>query len=383
MELRTCMSFDLGLDLNPYSVKPLRSDFGIGAVGAGFIMRDVHLMAYASAGFNVVAITSRTPEIAQEVADLRGIPRVYETLEEMLEDESVQVLDIAVPPHKQLDVVRIATRRGKHLKGILAQKPLAVDYRQAAEIVRLCEERQLPLGVNQNMRYDRSIRVLKMLLDRHLLGDPVLATIEMRAVPHWQSWLREYGRLTLLNMSIHHIDSFRYLFGDPSSIYASVRKDPRTQFEHEDGICLYILEYAGGLRATAWDDVWAGPLKERDELKPYIKWRVEGTEGLAEGTLGWPEYPNRSPSTLTFTTMAQPGVWITPRWGDVWFPDAFQGPMADLLDAIARGRQPEGSGANNLGTMAIIEAGYQSIRERRPVDIAGVRDDAKAVSYQD
>jgi predicted dehydrogenase len=375
------MSLDLGLDLNPNATKPLRSDYGIGAVGAGFIMRDVHLKAYAGAGFNVVAITSRTPEIAQEVADLRAIPRVYETLEQMLEDDSVQVLDIAVPPHKQLDVVRIATQRGKYLKGILAQKPLAVNYSQAAEIVRLCEQRQISLSVNQNMRYDRSIRVLKNLLDRKLLGEPVLASIEMRAVPHWQSWLREYGRLTLLNMSIHHIDSFRYLFGDPASIYASVRKDPRTRFEHEDGICLYILEYDSGLRATAWDDIFAGPLKERDQLKPYIKWRVEGTEGVAEGTLGWPEYPNRCPSTLTFTTTAQPGVWITPRWSEVWFPDAFQGPMADLMDGISRGREPENSGGNNLGTMAIIEAAYRSIRERRPIDIADVREDAKAVSY--
>jgi predicted dehydrogenase len=333
-------------------------------------MRDVHLKAYEQAGFHVAAITSRTPEIAQGVADECGIPRVYEAVEDMLEDDSIQILDIAVPPHKQLEIIRTAVERGKHLRGILAQKPLAVNLEQAAETVRLCEYHHIPLGVNQNMRYDRSIRVLKMLLERKLLGEPVLATIEMRAVPHWQKWLREYGRLTLLNMSIHHIDSFRYLFGEPASIYASVRKDPRTQFEHEDGICIYILEYASGLRATAWDDVYAGPRNIRDELKPYIKWRVEGTEGIAEGTLGWPQYPDRAPSTLTFCTNAQPGVWISPRWSEVWFPDAFAGPMADLMSAVARGRQPECSGKDNLGTMAIIEAGYRSIRERRPVEIA-------------
>jgi len=372
------MSLDLNLDLNPYAAKPQRVDFGIGAVGAGFIMRDVHLKAYADAGFNVVAITSRTPEIAREVADLRGIPRVCESLEEMLDDPNVQILDIAVPPDKQPEIIGTALRRGKYLKGILAQKPLAVNYDDAAEIVRLCEARRMPLGVNQNMRYDRSIRVLKTLLDRQLLGTPVLATIEMRAVPHWQTWLREYGRLTLLNMSIHHIDSFRFLFGEAKSIYASVRKDPRTQFAHEDGICLYILEYEDGLRAAAWDDVWAGPRSEGDDLKPYIKWRVEGTHGLAEGTLGWPEYPNRSPSTLTFTTSAEPGVWITPRWREVWFPDAFQGPMADLMDSIACGRPPAVSGTDNLGTLATIEAAYLSVQQRRPVDIAEIYENVKA-----
>lgn len=374
------MRLDIDLNLNSYAALPPRIDFGIGAVGAGFIMRDVQLKAYADAGFKVEAITSRNPETAREVAELRGIPRAYDSLEDMLEDPAVEILDVAVPPHKQPDVIRTALERGKNLKGILAQKPLALTYEDAAEIVRQCEQHHMPLGVNQNMRYDRSMRVLKSLLDAQVLGTPVLATIEMRAVPHWQPWARDYGRLTLLIMSIHHIDCFRYLFGDPKSIYASVRSDPRTRFPHEDGICLYILEYEDGLRASAWDDVWAGPRNDRDDMNPYIKWRVEGTEGLAEGTLGWPEYPNRCPSTLTFTTTAEPGIWITPRWREVWFPDAFQGPMADLMDAIERRSQPSVSGAGNLGTMAAVEAAYRSIRERRPVDISEISDGVIRVS---
>jgi len=364
------MDFDLDLYRPPQ--KPLRADFGIGAIGAGFIMRDVQLKAYADAGYRVTAILSRTPEIAREVAELRGIPRVYERIEDMLDDPAVEILDIAVPPDRQLEIVRQAVERGRHLKGILAQKPLAVTYQDAVEIVRLCRDAKITLAVNQNMRYDQSIVALKTLLARGDLGAPVLGTIEMRAVPHWQTWLREYRRLTLLNMSIHHIDCFRYLFGDPESIFVSVRKDPRTRFEHEDGICLYILEYPDGLRATAWDDTWAGPRTERDDLKPYIKWRVEGTEGLAEGTIGWPHYPNRSPSTLTYTTAARPGLWITPRWPEVWFPDAFREPMTDLMNAIVSGVRPATDGADNLNTMAIVEAGYRSIRERRAVPIAEI-----------
>ena len=364
------MDFDLDLYRPPQ--KPLRADFGIGAIGAGFIVRDVQLKAYADAGYRVTAILSRTPEIAREVAELRGIPRVYERIEDMLDDPAVEILDIAVPPDRQLEIVRQAVERGRHLKGILAQKPLAVTYQDAVEIVRLCRDAKITLAVNQNMRYDQSIVALKTLLARGDLGAPVLGTIEMRAVPHWQTWLREYRRLTLLNMSIHHIDCFRYLFGDPESIFVSVRKDPRTRFEHEDGISLYILEYADGLRATAWDDTWVGPRTERDDLKPYIKWRVEGTEGLAEGTIGWPHYPNRSPSTLTYTTAARPGLWITPRWPEVWFPDAFREPMTDLMNAIVSGTRPATDGVDNLNTMAIVEAGYRSIRERRAVPIAEI-----------
>lgn len=360
---------DLDLKLDQSYLVPEKG-YGIGAVGAGFIMRDIHLRAYANAGFKVVGITSRTPEIAREVADLYAIPKLYDDLPEMLQDREVEILDIAVPPDRQLDIVRQAVSEGKYLKGILAQKPLAVTYDQASEIVELCRSKGIPLAVNQNMRHDQSMRALKSILTRGYLGTPVLATIEMRAVPHWQKWLPDYGRLTLLNMSVHHIDAFRYLFGEPESISVIARKDPRTTFAHEDGICLYTLEYPDSLLATAWDDVWMGPRTAQDDLKPYIKWRVEGTEGLAEGTIGWPHYPNHAPSTLTFTTNREPNVWFTPRWRDVWFPDAFQGPMSDLMGAISSHAEPKTNGVDNLKTMAVIEAGYRSLRERRTVAIS-------------
>ena len=54
---------------------------GIGCVGAGFIMADCHLVAYAEAGIRPVAITSRRPEAAAAVAAGHGIPRVHATLD--------------------------------------------------------------------------------------------------------------------------------------------------------------------------------------------------------------------------------------------------------------------------------------------------------------
>lgn len=362
----------MDLNLNYLAPKPARSDYGIGAVGAGFIMRDVQLPAYAKAGFNVVAITSRTPEIAREVAELRHIPRFYDTLGEMLRDSEISILDIAVPPHKQLEIVEEALGAGQKIKGILAQKPLAVNLAEARKTVELCKEHKVALAVNQNMRFDQSIRALKTILERGYLGEPVLATIEMRAVPHWQSWLKDYQRLTLLNMSVHHLDSFRYLFGEPESIFVSARRDPRTKFPHKDGICLYTLEYANGMRAAAWDDVWTGPRTSSDDARARIVWRVEGTEGLAEGTIGWPSYPNHTPSTLSFTSSREPNVWFTPRWSEVWFPDAFEGPMGELMQAVATGTEPETSGADNLKTMALIEAGYRSLEERRLVFLSEI-----------
>src|SRR5687768_10840899 len=101
-------------------------------------------------------------------------------------------------------------------------------------------------------------------------------------------------------------------------------------------------------------------------------WRVEGLEGMARGTIGWPEYPNPTPSTLDFTTKRQPGYWLAPRWKEVWFPDAFAGTMAQLLVALEEKFEREISGQDNLKTMALVDACYLSAKEHRAVEIKEV-----------
>jgi predicted dehydrogenase len=365
----------IDLDLQHLAPPPKDKDFTIGIVGTGFIVRDIQLVAYGHAGYRVHALTSAVPEETRAAAERHGIPRVYDTYQELLADPAIDVVDIAVPPAVQIDVVREAARHAGRIRGILAQKPLAMNYTEARETVAICRQHGITLAVNQNMRYDQSIRALKNVLERGYLGKPVLATIEMRAIPHWQVWLHQYDRLTLLNMSIHHLDCFRFLFGDPESVYVSARTDPRTAFPHRDGVVLYILEYADGLKAAAWDDVWAGPAREGGAPDLYIKWRVEGTAGMAQGTIGWPSYPNVTPSTIDFTTAQAPGCWFSPRWKEVWFPDAFEGTMGQLFDALAGGAEPLISGRDNLHTMALVDACYRSLEEHRPVRIAEIMED--------
>jgi predicted dehydrogenase len=349
-------------ELNIDPALPKKKDYKIGCIGAGFIMRDCHLVAYRDAGFNPYAISSLSLKESEEVAKMHNIPKVYETYQELLADPDVEIVDIAIPPDQQLSVVREAVKYKGRIKGILCQKPLAMNFDEAKQIVELCEEAGIKLGVNSNMRYDQSMRALKTIMDKGYLGEVILATIEMRAIPHWQEFLKKYDRIEILNMGIHHIDVFRYLFGDPEKITALTRKDPRTTFNHIDGISQYTFQYANDFMATSLDDVWAWP-GGGTEKDIYIKWRVEGLDGMAQGTIGWPAFPERKPSTIEFTTKRFPGKWFRPRWDKVWFPDAFQGTMAQLLCAVENNTEPEINGRDNLKTIAAIDACYESIEK--------------------
>ncbi len=350
-------------------IAPRRRDFRIGVVGAGFIVRAQQLPAYREMGFCVHAITSLKREESDAVAEQFGIPRVYDTWKELLLDEDVEVLDIAVPPDCQLEIVRDAVKQ-PHIRGILCQKPLAMNLEEAKEIVRLCAEYGVKLGVNSNMRYDPSIRALKSLLEDGLLGRPVLANIDMHAIPHWQAFLRKYTRIEILNMGIHHVDVFRYLFGDPKAVTALTRHDPRTDFAHIDGISQYTFQYENELMAASMDDVWAWP-GEGCEKDFSIQWRVVGEEGMARGKVFW-YLPEPVPSEIRFTSKRFPNCWYEPELNRAWFPDAFRGTMAQLLRAVETDTEPEISGRDNLRTMAAVEACYRSIDEKRTVEFVEI-----------
>lgn len=358
------------IDFGIQSPLPKNKDYRIGLLGSGFIVTDCHLPAYRKAGFNPVAIASRKRATAAATAERHQIAKVHETMEDLVHDESIKVYDVATPPHTQLEWIRKICQR-KTALGILAQKPLGANYAEAVEAVRLCREAGITLAVNQNMRYDPAVRGAWNWMQQGGMGDPVFATIIMRGIPHWMPWQAEQGWVTLRIMSIHHMDAFRYWFGDPKSIYASVRTDPRTQFPHEDGICSYILEYENGIRCVGVDDTWTGPAKEGCPKDIGIEFRLEGLKGLAIGDIGWCQDPYTTPSTLKVASIGDTD-FTRSNWSQSWFPDAFIGTMAQLLIALENNETPVISGEDNLKTMALVEAAYLSVAERRSVDVAEI-----------
>src|SRR5438128_10862551 len=131
------------------------------------------------------------------------------------------------------------------------------------------------------MRFEQSMRVLKQILDAGELGDIVFAQSDMHAIPHWQLFLQAYDRLTLSNMSVHHLDVLRFLFGEPDEITTQTRRDPRTPFEHSDGITVSTLRFPSGVLAVSLADVWSGPRPAGYRPDQHIRWRLQGQAGSA------------------------------------------------------------------------------------------------------
>ena len=148
------------------------------------------------------------------------------------------------------------------------------------------------------------------------------------------------------------------------------RTDPRTTFPHKDGITVSTLRFPSGVLAVSLEDVWSGPRSEGYQNDQHINWRVDGTEGVAKGTIGW---PNGAASTLTYASRKTTGgQWITPTWDSMWFPQAFIGVMEQLQHAVSTGTAPALTVADNVKTVALVEAGYKSIAEGRTVKLSEI-----------
>jgi predicted dehydrogenase len=338
-----------GIDVAPRL--PERLDRGIGIVGAGAIVNVGHLPAYRKAGFNVVAIADVNREAAEQTAREWGIPRVYASAEELLADESVELVDIAVAPAAQPEIARAAIATGRSL---LCQKPLAEELETARELVGEAEAAGVRLAVNQQMRWEPVIRCTKLLLDAGRFGEPTGALYDIDIGTPWGNWpwLASLAQLEYRYHSIHYLDSARYLFGDPVSVVASIARYPGQTAVGETRT-FTILEYSGTLAVALVvnHNNWSA------DTRPLV--RCDGTEGRSEGRLGaFDDYPVGAPDSLSF--VARDGGRSSRTFAERWFPDAFTGPMAELQVAIEEEREPLTSGRDNLGTLELIEAAYRA-----------------------
>ena len=150
------MRIDEILDLDYAAPQPKHRRRGIGIIGAGGIVNEAHLPAYAKAGFNVVAIYDARADAARQTAARFAIGSVCESVEDLLRRPDVDIVDIAVTPEGQAAIAPQAMAAGKHL---LCQKPLSDDYRTAAGLVATARKAGVLLAVNQQMRWSPAIRL--------------------------------------------------------------------------------------------------------------------------------------------------------------------------------------------------------------------------------
>jgi len=220
-------------------------------IGTGMVA-DMHVRAATDAkGVELIGVYTRNPEKCASFAQANGL-RAFASLEEIAASD-IDFALIATPPNARFNVLEPLITKGKH---ILLEKPVARNSSEAKELVAVCRDAKVSLGVMLQHRMRPAALDLKTRLDLGALGP--ITSVEI-SVPWWrdQAYYDAPGRGTqeqdgggvLITQAIHTLDLALHLAGPARCVSAMARTSPVHDMECENFVTAG-LEFEGGALGT-------------------------------------------------------------------------------------------------------------------------------------
>jgi predicted dehydrogenase len=263
------------------------------------------------------------------------------------------------------ELVRAALEAGMH---VLVEKPFTETLEPAIQLVALAAAKRRVLMVSQNYRFFPAPRAAAALVTDRALGDLYAVSIDFRrnnASPPRTRWRQHWDPQPLLvDMSVHHFDLLRFLFGrEPDRMSCVTGGAGHGGFDGPPVAFASIVfgdvpvSYRGSWISSAPATAWAGEWTMEFE-RGQVTWTSRGDEGVLDDRLAIRRRGGRA------RNIKLPEMSRIDRAGT----------LAEFAGAIRDAREPETSGRDNLGTMAMVEAAVESARRGDWVWLSSVRD---------
>ena len=331
-------------------------------IGAGFWAR-YQLAAWRElSGAQCVALCNRTRAKADALGKEFGVPAVYEDAEEVLQREKPDFVDIITDVDTHGRFVHLAAACKTP---VICQKPMAPSFAEADKMVAACASEKVWFAVHENWRWQRPIRELKKILASGAIGMPFRARIDYcNSYPVFdnQPFLKTVEQFIMADMGSHIFDVARFLFGDAERVYAQTHRiTPGIAGEDAATVIMRMqsgatvvcnLSYASRVEHDFFPQTFIHLEGERGsiELAPDYWLRVTTERGTEARRCPPPEY-----------------AWADPRYALVH--SSIVDCHRDLLQALQTGTTPETSAADNLKTLKIVQAAYESARQSKAVNV--------------
>jgi len=323
-------------------------------IGAGF-WAPFQLAAWRELeGAECVAVCDQVRSKAEALARQRGVPAIYEDPEELFRSERLDFVDIITGPGTHPSLVHQAAA---HHVPVITQKPMAPSMAAAEQMLAACREAGVPLLVHENWRWQTALRHLQSVLADHRIGTPFRARIEMiSGFPVFinQPYLKELEQFIVVDMGTHILDVARLLFGEADSVYCQTYRAHR-DIKGED--VATVMMKMGGKTTVLCHMGFAGNYLEHDRFPETFVF-VEGEGGSVE--LGPDFWIRVTTEAGTYAKRYPPPHY---SWADPAYDVAHSSLVAcnaNLLQAL-RGEGPaETTGEDNLKTLRLVFAAYES-----------------------
>lgn len=251
--------------------------FRVACVGAGYFSQ-FHYGSWARME-GVTPVGSCDHDI--DKARATGLP-AYTSLEQMLAETAPDLLDIILPPAAHADTIRTALACG--VRTLVCQKPFCTDIAEAEGITDLAEAAGARIIIHENFRFQPWFRAIKSAIQEGAVGTVQQVTFRLRpgdgqgprAYLDRQPYFQKMEKLLIHETGVHYIDTFRFLLGEPTAVYADLRKMNPVIAGEDAGHVLF--DHPNNVRALLDGN------RHLDHLATNLR-RTMG-EGLVEGTAG-------------------------------------------------------------------------------------------------
>ncbi len=318
--------------------------------GAGSIVTDAHLPAYARLGFKIAGIYD--PDLAKAVAvAAKAGTRAFASVAEATAPGLGAVYDLATPPAAHPALLEALPDGAV----CIMQKPMGSDLAEADRIIRICRAKGLKAAVNFQLRFAPALLALKDAIDRGLLGQVVDIDGLLAVDTPWHLWafLANLPRVEILLHSIHYLDAIRDLLGNPLGVHARTLGHPSSTVSNTRSAM--ILDYGPEVRCA----LSINHNHSFGRQFQACEFRICGTRGAAYVKLGVNlDYPKGEPDELWLNTGAG---WEQVSLAGNWFIEAFLGRFTQVMRfAVGEDDNLQGSAEDAWHTMALVEAAYDS-----------------------
>jgi UDP-N-acetylglucosamine 3-dehydrogenase len=338
----------------------------VGLIGCGKIAR-MHAQGFQTASdlAEVVVCCDERKEIAQAMALSLGYAKAVTRWQDVVEREDIDVVDVCLPHYLHAPVVIAAAQAKKH---VLVEKPFATNLAEAIAMVNAADQAGTVLMVGQHQRYGSDHRHIKALLDRGVIGRVLAVRVDSNQFlsdyypsGHWLFSKAQAGGGIVISVAVHKIDLLRYLLGEIRRVasFQSI-SGLNVGMEGED-IAAISLEFENG---TVGEGFFTFAARHRPipvTIYPFELFILYGEEGMIHNIQGWHVYSTKVKEYSNGPTRLDIPSQEYAEWFDyeIWH----------FLECIETGAEPISSGRDNLGTMAVLEAIYQSAKTGQVVGV--------------
>lgn len=318
-------------------------------------------------GAELVAVYNRTLSKAQKTAEYFGIPAVYDNAEELFEKEKPDFVDIITDVDTHSYFVELAIKH--NIRHIICQKPMAPDFETAKKMVSLCRESGSKLYIHENYRWQAPVRRYKEIIDSGVIGRPFKARVTfLSGFPVFdnQPFLRELDHFILTDMGSHVLDVCRFLYGECDTLCCHTRAINKgikgedlavLLMDMKNGMPVYTeMSYASIIEHDTFSTLNILTEGEKGSvfLGPGFEIRTTTRQGTVSETVKFPSYPWADPD---YIVNHESGIHIN----------------RNIFNDILGKEKAENTGEDNLETVRLIWAGYESAETGKKIKIAEFR----------